>query len=169
MRSMVRASKNIEWTRGELVVRWGMIGFVALLAAFALWFSFAEELGHNELKTGTDLTLPLGNLKPGKLFLFTYRLSPSATTQLAVQRGDDGVIRVAFAACRACWRFYHYERSGKIVCSRCNNTISLPDPGKTSEEKRGCSSVAIAYSIEGGQLVVRAQEIEGMFQRWYLR
>jgi uncharacterized membrane protein len=169
MRSKDRTRKKIEWTRGELAVRWGMIGFVVLLASFALWFSFAEELGHNELKAGTDLTLPLGDVKPGKLFLFTYRLSPSATTQLAVQRGDDGVIRVAFAACRACWRSYHYERSGKIVCSRCNNTISFPDPGQTPEEERGCSSVAIAHSIEGGQLVVRAQEIEGTFQRWYLR
>jgi uncharacterized membrane protein len=168
MRSKNGANKKIKWTRGELAVRWGMIGIVLSLAVFALWFSVAEEHGRDELKAGTDLSLRLADLKPGKLFLFTYRLSSSTKTQLAVQRGDDGVIRVAFAACRACWRSDHYEWFGKVVCSRCGHTISLPDPGKTTDEKRSCSSVAVVYSIEGGQLTVRGQDIEDVFQRWYL-
>lgn len=168
MRRQSRARKGIEWTRGELGIRWGMIGFVVLLASLALWFSVAEESVHDEIKMGTDLTLPVANLKPGKLLLFTYRLSPSMTTQIAVQRVDDGKFRVAFAACRACSRFHHYESSGNIVCSRCGHPIRLPDLGETPNEKPGCSSVAVMYSIEGEQLVVHAQDIERTFQRWYL-
>jgi uncharacterized membrane protein len=168
MRNKNGANKKIKWTRGELAVRWAMVGLVLSLGVLALWFSFAEELGREELKAGTDLTLRLADLKPGKLFLFTYRLSPSTKTQLALQRGDDGVIRVAFAACRACWRRDHYEWFGKVVCSRCGHAVSLPDPDKTADEKRGCSSVAVVYSIEGAQLVVRGQDIEALFRRWYL-
>ena len=168
MRSQSGANRKIKWTRGELAVRWGIIGLVISLAGSALWFSLAEELGRNEIKAGTDLTLPLADLNPGKLFLITYRLNPSSTTQLAVQRGNDGVVRVAFAACRACWTRGHYKWFGKVVCRHCGHAITLPDPGKTPDEKRSCSSVAVPYSIEGAQLIVRAQEIEGLFLQWYL-
>ncbi len=97
-----------------------------------------------------------------------YAIDASTTTQVAIQRGDDGVLHVAFGACRSCQSFHHYKWFGKLICGHCNHAIPLPGPGEQPAIKRGCSTVAIPYAVEGGQLVVRGQTVVETFRQWYL-
>jgi hypothetical protein len=75
-----QVKKAIQLTRGERIVRWSVFGGLLALAALTLWFSLRDEIGPAEFKEGSDLSLPRARLKPGKLFLFRYRIDPSITT-----------------------------------------------------------------------------------------
>lgn len=157
----------IQWTPAELWFRRGVYAFVLLLALLAVWFVYAEEQERNAIVYGPQLQLPLDDLKAGKLRLFNYAIDSSTIVQLAVQRGDDGVLHVAFASCRSCRRFRHYKSFGKVICGHCGHSMKLPDPGAVPAEKTNCVPVALPYSIEGDQLVVRAETVKDVLQRWY--
>lgn len=158
---------GIQWTRGELWVRRCFVGFIVLLALLAIWFSYVDESERKVLATGADVRVPVAHLKAGRLCLFAYAVDPSTTTQVAVQRGEDGIIRVAFGSCRSCPKFDHYKWFNKLVCRHCNHTVKLPNPDDKPTEKSGCTSVALPYDLEAGQLVVRGEAIVGEFYRWY--
>ncbi len=156
-----------QWTRGELWVRRCFVGFIVLLALLAIWFSYVDESERKVLATRSDVRVRLADLKAGKLRLFAYAVDPATTTQVAVQRGEDGIIRVAFGSCRSCQKFDHHEWFGKLVCRHCNHTIKLPDPGERPPQKTGCTSVSLPYEVESGVLVVHGQVISEEFQRWF--
>lgn len=162
-----KAKGPIQWTPAELWVRRGVYAFVLLLAALGLWFTFAEERERNTIVSGPQLQMPLADLKAGKLRLFNYAIDSTTLVQLAIQRGDDGILRVAIASCRSCQRFRHYKSFGKVICGHCGHTMKVPDPGAVPAEKKNCVPVALPYSIEGNQLVVRRETITEVFQHWY--
>ena len=143
------------------------ISFVAVLGFLALWYSPAGESGPTMVQAGTDLRVSLADLKPGELNLFTYPIDSSTDTGLVVQRGKDDVLRVAFASCRSCYGLRHYDRFGQLICMRCGHAMRLPDPGAEPTDNTGCIPVAIPYSTEGDELVVRGQMIREQFHRWY--
>lgn len=157
----------IQWTPTERWVRRGFMVFVVLLALLAMWFTLAEERERNTVVSGSQLQVPLADLKAGKLRLLNFAIDSSTVVQLAVQGGEDGTPRVAFASCRSCRRFRHYKSFGKVVCGHCGHTMKLPDPGTVPAEKTNCVPVALPYSIEGDQLVVRTETVREVLQRWY--
>jgi len=161
------AKGQIEWTRPELWVRRGVYAFVLLLALMAVWFVYTEEQERNAIVYGPQLELPLDDLKGGKLRLFNYAIDSSTIVQLAVQRGDDSVLRVAFASCRSCRRFRHYKSFGRVICGHCGHSMKLPDRGAVPADKANCVPVALPYSIEGNQLVVRGDAILEGLRTWY--
>lgn len=162
--------KAIQWTRGERIVRWFMFGGVIALAVLTLWFSLRKENGPPELKAGSDVSLPLVRLKPGKLFLFRYHIDPYVTTQVAVQKGSDGIIRAALASCSACATSQNYEWSGRLICGRCRNAMKMPDPAvEPRERSEGCDLASLAYAIVGATLVVRGEAIEAEYSRQFKR
>jgi hypothetical protein len=100
-----RQKGTASWTPAERWVQRGIIGFVALLAILAGWVSFREETERKVIAAGSDIRLPLKDLKPGKLRLVTYATSPTTTVPIAIQRGEDKILRVAFGSCRSCQHF----------------------------------------------------------------
>jgi uncharacterized membrane protein len=158
--------KAIQWTRGERIVRLCVFGAVLGLALLTLWFSLVEGRGWPELNAGSDLVLPLAQLKSNKLFLFRYRIDPSTVASVAVQRGSDGIIRAALASCPSCPKSRNYERSGKLVCGHCQHIMKLPDPVKEPDVKKsGCTPTGLEYVIGGANLYVRGEVIEAAFVR----
>jgi len=146
---------------------WITISFVVVLAFLALWFSFVGESGPTVVEAGTDLRLPLADLRPGKLHFFTYAVNSSTGAEVVVERDKDDILRVAFASCRSCYGFRHYDRFGQLICSRCGHAMNLPDPGAEPTDDTGCIPVALPYSTDGDELVVRGQVIKEQFHRWY--
>ena len=162
--------KAIEWTRGERIVFLCVLGAVFGLALLALWFSYVEGRGWPELSEGSDLVLPLAQLKANKLFLFRYRIDASTTAPVAVQRGSDGIIRAALASCRSCSKSQSLEWSGKVVCGHCRHVMKMPDPGTEPDEKKpGCVLPSLGYSIVGDRFLVRGEIIKAEFLRQFRR
>ena len=160
--------KAIQWTRGERIVQLCVFGTVLGLALLALWFSLVEGRGWPELKEGSDLVLPLAKLKTNKLFLFRYRIDSSTLVPVAVQKGPDGTIRAAFAACRPCFRSGSYEWSGKVMCGHCRHVMKMPDPRPESgPAKSGCTLASLEYAVAADTLLVRGATIQSEFSKQF--
>ena len=160
--------KAMRWTRGERIFHWSIFTGVLALTVLTLWFSLRRESGPADLEPGADLSVPLAQLKPGKLFLFSYRIDPAVTTQIAVQKGSDGIIRAAFAACPACAGSKAYAWFGHLNCGRCRGAMKMPDPTTDLNAKRGgCDPPPLAYSIVGNKLVVSGEAIEAEYARQF--
>ena len=159
--------QRIQWTRSELWARRCVVGFFALLTLLAICFSLVKEPERNVLAPGSDVQVRMADLKPGKLHLLSYAIDPSTTTRLAIQRGEDGALRVAFGSCRNCRSYRHYEWSSKLVCGHCNHSINLPNADERPAEKADCKSVAIPYALKDEHLIVQGTAITEEFRRWY--
>lgn len=160
--------KAIQWTRGERIVRFCVFGTLLGLALLALWFSLVEARPGPELKEGSDLDLPIANLKAKKLFLFRYRIDASTTAPVAVQRGSDGILRAALASCRSCSKSQSLEWSGKVVCGHCRHVMKMPDPGTEPDMKKpGCALPSLSYSIVGDRFLVHGEMIRAEFLRQF--
>jgi uncharacterized membrane protein len=160
--------KAIQWTRGERIVRLCVFGAVLGLALLTLWFSLVEGRGWPELNTGSDLVLPLAQLKTNKLFLFRYHVDASAVASVAVQRGPDGIIRAALASCRSCSKSRNFERSGNLVCGHCRHVMKMPDPTTEPDGKKpGCALPSLAYSIVDDRFLLRGEMIRAEFLRQF--
>jgi uncharacterized membrane protein len=159
--------KAMQWTRGERIAGWGVLVAISTLALLTLWVSL-KETEPRELQAGSDLALPLAQLKTNKLFLFRYRIDPSTAAPVAVQRGSDGIIRAALASCRNCSRSRNYELSGKVVCGHCRHVMKMPDPKTEPDVKKpGCALPSLGYSIEGDRVLVRGETISAEFFRQF--
>ncbi len=158
-----------QWTRGERIAGWSVLAAVTALALLTLWFSFTGTEAR-ELQAGSDLVLPLAQLKTNKLFLFRYRIDPSSVGPVAVQRGSDGIIRAALASCRSCSRSRSFESSGKLICGHCRHVMKMPDPGTQPDEKKpGCVLPSLGYSMEGDKVLVPGERIQAEFWRQFRR
>ena len=159
--------KAIQWTRGERIAGWSVLGGVVAIACLALWATLTER-GPIELETGSDLVLPLAKLKANKLFLFRYRIDSSTLAPVAVQRGQDGIIRAAFSTCRRCFRSGSYEWSTQLICGHCRHVMKMPDPKLMTEAaKSGCALPSLEYSLEADALFVRATTMQSEFSKQF--
>ena len=160
--------KALQWTRGERMVGWSALAAVCVLAFVTLWVMLTDT-GPPELAAGSDLVLPLGKLKMNKLFLFRYRIDSSTLVPVAVQKGPDGTIHAAFAACRPCLKSGSYEWSGKVMCGHCRHIMKMPGPGaETPPTKSGCGLPKLEYTVEANSVTVRGATVKDEFAREFL-
>lgn len=159
--------KALQWTQGERIARWAVLGGVAVLALVTLVATLVDT-GPPELAAGSDLVLPIAKLKANKLFLFRYHLNSSTVVPLAVERVPDGTIRVAFGACRPCLKSGGYESSGKVMCGHCRHVMKLPGPGSEVPTGKNCALPKLEYAVEESQIVVRAATIQSEFERQFV-
>lgn len=140
-----------------------------LLAGLALWFNVTERSEGTALAKDSDLRLSLADLDKDDREYFTYPIDSTTMVRFLVQRDSDGTLHAAFATCRSCYGYHRpsYEREGRVMCGHCNHQMAIPDAGEEPAEKSNCALVAIPFTVENNQVVVRGQEIMGQFQRWY--
>jgi uncharacterized membrane protein len=82
------------------------------------------------LTQGTEVvTVPTGDLNRGSAKFYCYRNHDGQLVRFVLARGDDGVIRSVFDACRQCFRFHKgfTVDNGFLVCRLCGNRYKLDD------------------------------------------
>lgn len=159
--------KAMQWTRGERIAGWSVLVVISTLALLTLWVSL-KETEPRELQAGSDLVLPLAQLKTNKLFLFRYRIDSSTVALVAVQRGSDGIIRAALAACRSCSKSRNYESSGKVVCGHGQHVMKMPDQTmKPDVKKPGCALPPLSFSTVDDRFLVRGEMMRAEFFRQF--
>ena len=158
-----------QWTRGERMAGWGVFAAVFVIAIGALWGSFTENRVR-DLEAGSDLWLPVSQVKTGRLLLFRYPIDLSSAATVAVQRGPDGIVRAALASCVRCSNSRNFEQSGKLVCGHCRHVMKMPDPGTEADGKKtGCALPPLDYQMEGDRFHLRGDSIRAEFRRQFRR
>jgi uncharacterized membrane protein len=105
-----------------------------------------------------DIRIALSDLS-GTAKFFDYKLSDNKPIRFFAIRSSDGVYRAALDACDMC---YHakkgYRQEGDdMVCNNCGLHFHS---AQINEVHGGCNPIGLPRTIEGNQLVIKANELE---------
>ena len=100
---------------------------------------------------------PVSMFDDGKARHFDYKAG-DMTIRYFVLKSSDGVIRAAFDACDVCWPAGkgYYQDGDDMVCRNCGRRFAS---NLVNEVKGGCNPAPLTRKVEGGQLVLKAEDI----------
>jgi uncharacterized membrane protein len=105
------------------------------------------------------VTVPTADLSRGSAKFFCYRDPAGNLLRFVLTRGDDGVVRTVFDACRQC---YHYHKGfavsdGFLICRLCGNRYKLD---AVREGMASCQPVELEGVEQAGKVQVRVAALE---------
>ena len=105
------------------------------------------------------LRVPTADLSRGSAKFFCYRDPAGHLIRFVLARGEDGVVRTVFDACRQCYR-YHKGFSvsdGFLICRLCGNRYKLD---AAREGLASCQPVELQGIEQAGKVQVRVAALE---------
>lgn len=108
-----------------------------------------------------DISIPLSEVSSGQAKFFNYSTAGKAPLRFFVIKSSDGVYRAALDACDVCYRAKRgYRQEGDdMVCQKCGRHF----PSRlVNDVTGGCNPVALARTIDGGTLLIKAAELESL-------
>jgi uncharacterized membrane protein len=109
---------------------------------------------------GTDaVTVSTADLSRGSAKFFCYRDPSGHLIRFVLARGDDGVVRTVFDACRQCYRYHKgfTVSDGFLICRLCGNRYKL---NAVREGLASCQPVHLEGTEQDGKVQVRVAALE---------
>lgn len=128
-----------------------LVAAVAVVAALPILRPRCTELrGANMLSV---------SLARGEARLFCYRDSAGERLRFLLARGDDGMVRAVFDACRQCYKFHQgYEVShGMLVCRLCGNRYPIDH---MTRGEASCVPVSLPHHEDGSKVEVKVSDVK---------
>jgi uncharacterized membrane protein len=111
---------------------------------------------------GNAVVIPLENINDGHLHRFVYRATDGTEVRFIVIKKNTVAFGVGLDACDICGPTGYYERKNEVVCKLCDVVMNVTTIGF----KGGCNPVPLAYTLEGGKMVIQAQNLENEKNRF---
>ncbi len=112
---------------------------------------------------GGEIVIPLEDVDDGHLHRFVYTASDGTEVRFIVIRKNEAAYGVGLDACDICGPTGYYERGDhEVVCKLCDVVMNISTIGF----KGGCNPVPLAYTLGGGNMVIRTQSLEGEKSRF---
>lgn len=125
----------------------------------------ATSTGGNAESSGPsrsgEISIPTSDLGSGQAKYFNYVASDKTAMRFFVIKSSDGVYRAALDACDVCYKHKKgYQHMGDdMVCRKCGQRF----PSKlVNEVTGGCNPVALARTVSGGNLLIKAADLENL-------
>ena len=100
---------------------------------------------------GSNLYIPFEQVDDGHLHRFAYTTDNHVAVRfIIIKKPNSSAYGVGLDACDICGETGYYERSGQVVCNRCDVVMNI----NTIGFKGGCNPKVIDYSIENGYIIV---------------
>jgi uncharacterized membrane protein len=109
---------------------------------------------------GTDVvTVSTADLSRGSARFFCYRTPSGDLIRFVLARGEDGVVRSVFDACRQCYRFHKgfTVADGYLICRLCGNRYKLD---QVHQGLASCQPVQLENTQHGDKVLVRVASLE---------
>jgi len=105
-----------------------------------------------------EIKIPVNEVDDGKVHFYTYKAS-GTLINFFVRTDGTGKLSTYFDACFTCYkRKKGYRCEGTdLVCNECNLRFRLAEEKWVHE---GCSPIALTSRIEGGNIIIRTDDIE---------
>lgn len=105
----------------------------------------------------TAISYPVSMFADGKARHFDYKAG-DMTIRYFVLKSSDGVIRAAFDACDVCWPAGkgYFQDGDEMVCRNCGRRFASI---LVNEVKGGCNPAPLNRSVQGDQLILKAEDI----------
>lgn len=103
-----------------------------------------------------DVHIPLTLLEDGHLHRFEYTGENGiAIRWIVILKPGSAAYGVGLDACEVCGDAGYFERSGQVICKRCDVVMNI----NTIGFKGGCNPIPLAYRIADGQMVITIEDI----------
>ena len=144
--------------------RWG-VGTVVLLIIMTCLSSFGWSYANHKEQIvpavqvqaqNGRIAIDLNEFADGHLHRYTYRGSGGEGVRFIVILKGGSAYGVGLDACEVCGPTGYYEKDGQVVCKLCDVVMNKATIGV----KGGCNPIPVKYTIEGGKLVIDANELE---------
>ena len=108
-------------------------------------------------KIGDQVSYPASLFADGRARHFELKHA-NLTIRYIILNSSDGVIRAAFDACDVCWPAGkgYYQDGDVMVCRNCGRRFASV---LVNEVQGGCNPAPLKRSLQGEQVVIRAQDI----------
>jgi uncharacterized membrane protein len=108
-------------------------------------------------KVGDQVSYPASLFADGRARFFELKHA-NLTIRYFILKSSDGVIRAAFDACDVCWPAGkgYYQDGDVMVCRNCGRRFASV---LVNEVQGGCNPAPLKRSLQGEQIVIRAQDI----------
>lgn len=112
--------------------------------------------------SGNEILIPLENINDGHLHRFAYTGSDGTEMRFIVIKKNEIAFGVGLDACDICGPTGYYERNDEVVCKLCDVVMNVSTIGF----KGGCNPVPLSYTLNGGTMVIQAQNLENEKKRF---
>ncbi|MBR0406761.1 MAG: DUF2318 domain-containing protein [Clostridia bacterium] len=116
------------------------------------------ELSAPETYTVADgkILIPLESVNDGHLHRFEYRTDKNIDVRwIVVKKPNSASYGVGLDACEVCGNAGYFERSGQVICKRCDVVMNI----NTIGFKGGCNPIPLAYEVSNGNLIFDLNDI----------
>lgn len=130
---------------------------LAGVAAYLVLSPSAAEMTPGVSPSG-DIRIPVAELN-GKAKFIDHRLSDNSRVRFFVLKTADGQYRAALDACDVCFKSKKgYSQDGdNMICNNCGLPFAC---AKIGEVSGGCNPIGLPRTLEGDELVIKAQDLE---------
>ncbi len=134
------------------------IGLVILL--FTVWGFGLFNITDSATKDIPDIKIPLSEISE-KAKWYEYG-SAGITLRFFAVKAADSSIKTGFDACDVCYKKKKgYRQEGiYMVCNNCGNRYPIIGLGTENKNPGGCWPGYLPSKIEGGNLVIKASDLE---------
>ena len=102
------------------------------------------------------ILVPMENVSDGHLHRFEYKTEKNINVRwITVKKPNSAAFGVGLDACEVCGNAGYFERSGQIICKRCDVVMNI----NTIGFKGGCNPIPLPYEVRDGNLVFKLSDI----------
>jgi uncharacterized membrane protein len=136
----------------------GYLAAVLTLTALKAWSERGVTLSPAEPMTiqGDEIIIPVEKIEDWHLHRYNYTASENIEMRFIVIRKSEAAYGVGLDACDICGPTGYYERRDGVVCRLCDVVMNISTIGF----KGGCNPVPLAYTMRGGNMVIRTADLE---------
>ena len=96
------------------------------------------------------------DVSDGHLHRFEYKTEKNINVRwIVVKKPNSAAFGVGLDACEVCGNAGYFERSGQIICKRCDVVMNI----NTIGFKGGCNPIPLAFRIDGGYIIFNMSDI----------
>jgi uncharacterized membrane protein len=111
---------------------------------------------------GVEILIPLEQVQDGHLHRFAYITKENTEVRFIVIKKNASAYGVGLDACDICGATGYYERKDEVICRLCDVVMNKSTIGF----KGGCNPVPLAYTTQGGKLVIALTHLEAEAHRF---
>ena len=102
------------------------------------------------------IRVPVEAVSDGHLHRYEYRTDKNINVRwIVVKKPNSATFGVGLDACEVCGNAGYFERSGQVICKRCDVVMNI----NTIGFKGGCNPIPLAYEVKDGSLVFKLSDI----------
>ncbi len=158
LRKLKARNRNLRRTAAGVLACLAL--FIVILTAVKTNDTKQVELSAPETYTldreAGVILVPVESVADGHLHRFEYRTEKNINVRwIVVKKPGSASFGVGLDACEVCGNAGYYERSGQIICKRCDVVMNI----NTIGFKGGCNPIPLAYEVKDGNLVFRLSDL----------